>query len=161
MFGKVDELQDSHGSGVGTPDGATAYDDGTAETPADDWWAELLRRVAAGEAQIVIRPVDGGEPAVLVGRRWLEVLEQAAVDQSPNPVRLSRRETEALDLAAARLTAAQTARRLGLAVNTVNQHLAAARRKFAVTSTAEAIALARRDGLIPLGPDSDGPATCR
>lgn len=131
-----------------------------SDLPAGDWWEELLRRVASGQARIVIRPVDGGEPAVLVGRRWLEGLEQTVLDRAPGAVRLSPREAEVLDLAAARLTAGQTARRLGLAVNTVNQHLAAARRKFGVTSTAEAITLARRAGLLPsaAGPAEAGQA---
>lgn len=127
------------GPGVSVPDGRT-------------WWENLLREVAAGHTRIVVPTSDGADAAVVVGKRWLDLLERALAEQVPSgadAARLSAREREVLALIADGTSAALTARRLGLAVNTVHQHLTMVRRKFGVASTADAVAAARRTGALP------------
>lgn len=64
------------------------------------------------------------------------------------PVHLSPREVQVLRLVGSGLTAAETAALVGIAVNTVSQHLVSARRRYRVTSTRAAVEAARRDGLL-------------
>jgi DNA-binding CsgD family transcriptional regulator len=114
---------------------------------AVDWWGEVLQRVADGEVRLVLAAPDGAE-AVLVSGSWLDRLERRARAGSA-AVRLSGRELEVLLLIDAGLTATAVAGRLGLAVNTVHQHLTMVRRTLGVRSTSEAVAAARKAGLIP------------
>ncbi|MEW1958199.1 LuxR C-terminal-related transcriptional regulator [Kineococcus sp. NPDC059986] len=80
----------------------------------------------------------------LTGRRP-DVLDE---QNGSRAVRLTPREEQALRLVGTGLTAAETAAVLGVAVNTVSQHLVGARRKYGVTSTRAAVEHARRDGLL-------------
>ena len=72
---------------------------------------------------------------------------------SPRPaaVRLTPREREVLLLVATGRTAAGAAAVLGVAVNTVSQHLVGVRRKYGVSSTRAAVERARADGELPPG----------
>lgn len=136
------------GDGGGAGGGARAgYGDGEA---GRRWWADLLVRVAAGEARLVVGTPDGAE-AVLVGRAWLERLELRSAAAAASAVRLSSREVEVLELVDRGLTATAVAGRLGIAVNTVHQHLTMVRRKFGVRVTGEAILAARAAGLLTDG----------
>lgn len=114
---------------------------------AVDWWGRVLQRVADGEVRLVLATPDG-EEAVLVSRRWLDRIERQTRAAGAASVRLSGRELEVLLLIDAGLTAAAVAGRLGLAVNTVHQHLTMVRRILGVRSTAEAVTAARKAGLI-------------
>lgn len=58
------------------------------------------------------------------------------------PVELSRRETEALILAARGLTAFEIGRRMAIAERTVKDHLYAAREKLGALNTTHAVAIA-------------------
>lgn len=120
---------------------------------AVDWWGQVLQRVANGEVRLVLATPDGKE-AVLVGKRWLDRLEQQASSAGTGTVRLSGREVEVLLLIDDGLTATAAAGRLGLAVNTVHQHLTMIRRTLGVRSTSEAVAAARKAGLLG---DAAGP----
>jgi len=62
--------------------------------------------------------------------------------------RLTERELMTLQAVRQGGTGAQIADRMGVATNTVCQHLHAVRRKYAVSSTAQALAAAVRDGLL-------------
>lgn len=113
-----------------------------------DWWGQVLQRVADGEVRLVLSTADGDE-AVLVSKRWLDQLERRSSNAGAAMVRLSAREVEVLLLVDAGLTATAIAGRLGLAVNTVHQHLTMVRRTLGVRSTGEAVAAARKAGLLP------------
>jgi DNA-binding CsgD family transcriptional regulator len=110
-------------------------------------WDELLAAVAAGGQRLVLETA-GGARAVLVSERELAALEAAAAGRPEAPT-LSRREVEVLALVAAGCTGAEIAAQLGLATNTVAQHLASARRRLGVRSSAAAVEAARRAGLLP------------
>lgn len=62
--------------------------------------------------------------------------------------RLTERELMTLQAVRQGGTGAQIAERMGVATNTVAQHLHSVRRKYAVSSTAQALATAVRDGLL-------------
>ena len=76
-------------------------------------------------------------------------------DQSSSPdvtIRLSIRQRECLRLAALGLTAAQSARQLGIAERTVREHLFAARQKLGASSTTQAVHTALQKGLLEKEP---------
>ncbi|RYF03688.1 MAG: hypothetical protein EOO40_11970, partial [Deltaproteobacteria bacterium] len=114
--------------------------------PAWAPWAAL-----ANHGKIIIEDGDGNRYVVIAEAR-LNALEAAALsrDVTPTPaaVRLTAREQGVLQLIADGHHGASAAAHLGLAVNTVTQHLVAVRRKYAVTSTAAAVALAREGGVV-------------
>ena len=113
----------------------------------EDRWDGALRAVA-GERRAVL--VDAaGHRFVLVPEDRLRALEAAERGAGRAGVSLTAREREVLQMVAEACPGAVVAERLGLAPNTVAQHLASVRRKYGVRSSATAAALARRDGLIP------------
>jgi DNA-binding CsgD family transcriptional regulator len=61
---------------------------------------------------------------------------------------LSRRQLEVVQLAAAGLTAKQTAIRLGLSRHTVNEYLQTAKRRAGASTKAELVAWAVASGLV-------------
>lgn len=103
-------------------------------------WASLLQAVADGGVRVVLSTDDGSRVA-LVAEHDLLALEQAAGER--DRVVLTARERQALLLVEEGLPTAQVAERLDIAHGTVVQHLAAARRKFGVRTSAEAAARAR------------------
>ncbi|MEZ0491078.1 response regulator transcription factor [Kineococcus sp. TBRC 1896] len=104
-------------------------------------------------AEGVVRFVVDGTPLVCLTEETFDRLTRLhpgvpdVVDAS-RAVRLTPREEQALRLVGTGLTAAETAAVLGVAVNTVSQHLVGARRKFGVSSTRAAVERARQDGLL-------------
>lgn len=120
---------------------------------AADWWGQVLQQVADGEIRLVLTTATGDE-AVLVSKRWLALVEHRFSVVEPAPPRLSAREVQVLVMVDRGIAATGIAARLGLAVNTVHQHLTMVRRKLGVRSTGEAVLAARRAGLIP---DPAGP----
>lgn len=113
-------------------------------------WAGLLAVIGTGTQRLVLE-TSSGDRVVLLAERELLALEEAARAVRPNesPGRLTARETEVLQLVAEGRSGVDIAVRLGLATNTVAQHLAAVRRKFDVPSSAAAVAAARRSGDLP------------
>lgn len=64
----------------------------------------------------------------------------------PAPLELTAREREVLGLVADGLSGRDIGKRLGLASNTVAQHLASVRRKYGVHTSRAAVDIARRAG---------------
>lgn len=128
---------------------------GPVEPDAAPTWADLLSAIARGEQRLVLGTASG-ERAVILAESELMALEAAArtagghPDQEP---RLTNREIQVLELVARGRSGSEIAEELGLATNTVAQHLVAVRRKFNVQSSAAAVAAARRGGLLPTSPD--------
>jgi len=125
---------------------------GQAETPvvSAPSWTELLSSVAEGGERLVLETADGHR-AVLLSEQELTALEESATDHrgTPSPEgHLTPRETEILQLIGDGSSGVDVAHQLGLATNTVAQHLAAVRRKFGVRSSAAAVAEARAAGLL-------------
>ena len=113
-------------------------------------WTGLLATIASGGQRLVLE-TPSGERVVLLSERELLALEEAnrAARPTEGPGRLTARETEVLQLVAEGWSGVDIASRLGLATNTVAQHLAAVRRKFDVPSSAAAVVAARRAGALP------------
>lgn len=126
-------------------DDATADDAGAAgsadeevgldELAADGALGSLLDRVGAGRSAVVRAPSGALVRLVAAGR--------------PDGAVLSPREVEVLALVAQGLPGSRVAAQLGLAPNTVAQHLVSVRRKFGVRTSADAVDLARRSGQLP------------
>lgn len=120
-------------------------------------WDDVLASVATGGQRLVLETSDGRR-AVLLAESELVHLEQMAARQvvdreSDGACPLTAREAEVLALVATGLSGSEVAGRLGLAPNTVAQHLAAVRRAFGVGSTAAAVAAARATRAIPVDHD--------
>ena len=111
-------------------------------------WSALLDEVAAGRLSLTLESPSGGRVALLAADE-LTRLQGAARTGTNGVVRLTGRELEILALLAAGSTGTGAAARLGLAPNTVAQHLVAARRKLGVRTSAAAVDAARRAGLLP------------
>ncbi|WP_369055977.1 response regulator transcription factor [Kineococcus terrestris] len=116
--------------------------------------------VRVADGQRVVLPADGWDDVVVedtAGHRYVLVPEQryAALERAERvvadgraPVALTAREREVLQMVAEGCPGSVVAERLGLAPNTVAQHLAGVRRKYGVRSSAAAADAARADGLI-------------
>lgn len=107
--------------------------------------SEGLVRAQVGDTRLVCLTEDAFE------RLTAHAAHAAAPPDQENPsptVHLTPREVQALRLVAGGMTAAETAAVLGVAVNTVSQHLVGARRKYGVSSTRAAVERARRDGAL-------------
>ncbi|GAA0295919.1 response regulator transcription factor [Kineococcus aurantiacus] len=123
--------------------------DGDSVRVRTDWWGDVLRTVAEGERRVIVED-ETGNRFVLVAEDRYRALEDAERSRTPGrpDVTLTAREQEVLQLVADGCPGSVVAERLGLAANTVAQHLAAVRRKYGVRSSAAAASLARQDGLI-------------
>lgn len=119
--------------------------DPTPTVMDENAWSQLLQDVALGRLQLSIQ-TPGGLQIALVSQGELARLQAAAGERSAQPsgVNLSEREYEILTLIADGMTSSNVAARLGLAKNTVSQHLQAARRKLGVTTTQAAADIIRR-----------------
>ena len=124
--------------------------DGEPGAPAlpPESWAALLDEIAAGRLSLTLESPSGGRVSLLAADE-LTRLQGAARTGTNGTVRLTGRELEILSLLAAGSTGTGAAARLGLAPNTVAQHLVAARRKLGVRTSAAAVDAARRAGLLP------------
>jgi DNA-binding NarL/FixJ family response regulator len=116
----------------------------------EDWWGEVLRTLAEGGPPVTVEDASGAR-FVLVSEARYQALEAsegntARPDRARSP--LTARELGILQMVADGSPGAVIAESLGLAPNTVAQHLASVRRKFGVRSSAAAAAVARQDGLI-------------
>ncbi|MFB9376643.1 LuxR family transcriptional regulator [Kineococcus gynurae] len=121
-------------------------------------WTALLADVADGERRVVLETGDGRR-VVLVSEAELDRLELAARTRSTVDVELTPREREILSRVASGCSGVAVAAQLGVATNTVAQHLVAIRRKLGVRSSAEAVVAARAAGLISPTAAPGPPAT--
>jgi len=116
-------------------------------------WSQLLSDVADGRMEVTLKTPDGGRVALIAEDRLNDLRRRLALgngagngnDQAPT---LSGREVQILELAAGGASGVAIASELGIAVNTVAQHLVSVRRKFGVRTTVEAVGAARRSGMI-------------
>lgn len=118
--------------------------------PDQQLWPALLESVACGRQRLVLQAASGRR-AVLVSEQELTALEQATRTRTAGAV-LTARERQVLQLVADGMTGTAIAEALGLATNTVAQHLTAVRRKLGVRSSADAVAAARADGQLGTAP---------
>ncbi|MEW1956651.1 helix-turn-helix transcriptional regulator [Kineococcus sp. NPDC059986] len=123
--------------------------DGNRVQVPNDWWGDVLRTVSDGDRRMIVEDAAGNR-FVLVSEARYRALEEAERGQAPSRpgVSLTAREQEILQMIADGCPGSVVAERLGLAPNTVAQHLASVRRKYGVRSSAAAAAVARQDGLI-------------
>jgi len=122
-------------------------DETTVALPPE-WWGSVLRSVAVGDRRVVVEDTAGNCFVLLAESRY-RALEEAHRDApAPPSVTLTAREREVLQLVGQGCPGSVVAERLGLAANTVAQHLASVRRKYRVNSSAAACLAARADGLI-------------
>jgi DNA-binding CsgD family transcriptional regulator len=123
--------------------------DGNRVQVPNDWWGDVLRTVADGDRRMIVEDAAGNRFVVVSEARY-RALEEAGRGTGPaRPgVSLTAREQEILQMIADGCPGSVVAERLGLAPNTVAQHLASVRRKYGVRSSAAAAAVARQDGLI-------------
>jgi len=113
-------------------------------------WSTILTWV--GEGRRVVVPTADGAVVCLSEATYAELLAGtrpgADGPDTRGVPRLTLRERQILRAVREGGTGAEVADRMGLATNTVAQHLHAVRRKFGVGSTAQALAAAERDGLL-------------
>jgi len=134
----------------------------TARRPSGDAVAAmfadgLLAEVASGRARLLVS-YRTGEELVIIAAGELAALEANASSSGgqPGPSPLTARETAVLRLVGDGASGAQIADRLGLALNTVNQHLVGARRKLGVHSSKEAAARSQARGWLHADGDALG-----
>jgi len=106
-------------------------------------WSALLEAIAAGEVRLTVTTSSGARTVVISEDELNELQEAVNAARSQPPV-LTPRERQVLQRVACGDSLAQVASSLGVSVSTVNQHLIAARRKYGVRSSAEAVARAQR-----------------
>jgi DNA-binding CsgD family transcriptional regulator len=130
------------------PEHTSVLDEESTVTLPPEWWGSVLRSVAVGDRRVVVEDAAGNRFVLLAESRFraLEAARQDAPVRSS--VALTAREREVLQLVGDGCPGSVVAERLGLAANTVAQHLAAVRRKYGVNSSAAACVAARADGLI-------------
>lgn len=97
---------------------------------------DAVRRVSAGEV-VFSQGLLGG------------VLDRLAGRTADRGASLTPRERETLGLLGEGLRSAEISHRMGVAVNTVRNHIQQVLQKLGATSQLEAVATARREGLIP------------
>jgi DNA-binding CsgD family transcriptional regulator len=111
-------------------------------------WVQLLEGIAAGGERLVLETRTGARVVVL-SEAEVEQLERGALPASRvAPPQLTAREHQVLACVGQGMTGAAIGARLGLATNTVAQHLSAVRRKFVVRSSAAAVIAAREAGYV-------------
>jgi PAS domain S-box-containing protein len=130
-------------------------------------WAELLEAgTLAGPYEIVVRSrrktLDFAATANIAPGRHLAIILSLAPGEEPEPTArpdaepsspvLTKRESEVLARLAGGMSAEEAASGLGVARNTIQNHLRSARAKLGARTRAHAIALAIARGEIPLEP---------
>jgi DNA-binding CsgD family transcriptional regulator len=126
---------------------ATLTEDSTVVLPPE-WWGSVLRSVAVGDRRVVVEDTAGNRFVLLAESRYRALEEAHRGAPARASVTLTAREREVLQLVGQGCPGSVVAERLGLAANTVAQHLAGVRRKYGVNSSAAACQAARADGLI-------------
>ncbi|WP_432570805.1 response regulator transcription factor [Kineococcus sp. SYSU DK005] len=117
-------------------------------------WPHLLEAIAAGDHRMVLHSRSGRRVVVLAEDELLRLETQlkelmSAPRAQVGTNHLTAREAQILQLVASGLSGADIADQLGLSTHTIAQHLATARRKYGVRSSAAAVDAARRSGHLP------------
>lgn len=102
---------------------------------------------AVAELVAAIRVVHGGG-AFMPASTLADLLPRLSRDYQPTGADLTRREREVLDMLALGLATPDIAARLYLSVNTVRNHVQNLLAKLGAHSKLEAVAVARRHGLL-------------
>ncbi|NAZ88820.1 hypothetical protein GTR00_22410 [Kineococcus sp. T90] len=105
-----------------------------------------LTALPGADGRVVLQDADGDRYVLVPESSWSALLDGAR--EGRPGVSLTAREREVLRMVADGCAGSVIAERLGLAPNTVAQHLASVRRKYGVRSSATAAAAARRQGLL-------------
>ncbi|WP_432487729.1 helix-turn-helix transcriptional regulator [Kineococcus sp. SYSU DK018] len=109
--------------------------------------SETLTAQAERAGRVVVEDGAGRRFVLVPESRWA-ALESGGGAPERAPVVLTAREREVLQMVGEGSPCAVVAARLGLALNTVAQHLTSVRRKYGVRTSADAADAARRQGLI-------------
>lgn len=132
-----------HGEAAPQPDD----EDGTTVSPSETSPLDALLE-AAGRDGLALVDTDAGRVVCVPQARYDALSDGSDGSGRPGPVTLTPREAEILSRVARGDGTAAISSDLGVAVNTVAQHLVAVRRKYGVRSSTLAVEAARRDGLI-------------
>lgn len=111
-------------------------------------WMKILDDLAASRTHLVIETSSGARVVLIAEEQFLRLGAAPSGAQQITADRLSKREVEILGLVAQGNSGTQIASELGLAPNTVAQHLVSVRRKLSVATTAAAVEVARRSKLL-------------
>jgi DNA-binding NarL/FixJ family response regulator len=106
----------------------------------------ILKADNLGQLENAVRRVHAGEMAFSKG--MLDAALERLAGRRPATA-LTRREHEALALLGEGLRSTEISHRMGVAVNTARNHIQQVLRKLGAKSQLEAVATARREGLIP------------
>ncbi|UQX87595.1 helix-turn-helix transcriptional regulator [Jatrophihabitans telluris] len=117
-----------------------------------DWiggdWANIVELIADGTMTATLRVPSGRDVVLLAGEEYRRLTEDRRESLDVRTPHLSAREKSVLAMIGVGHSGSSIAEELGLAVNTVAQHLASARRKLGVRSSNDAVVVARRHGLL-------------
>jgi len=143
----VPDAQRSTGAAPGRGGPAPQPADEEEGARVDPGEASLLDAVLAVAARegIAVVATEAGRIVCVPQERYDALTGGSA---ATGPVTLTPREAQVLRRVARGDGTAAISRDLGVAVNTVAQHLVAVRRKYGVRSSTLAVEAARRDGLI-------------
>ncbi|HKI93039.1 MAG TPA: LuxR C-terminal-related transcriptional regulator [Gaiellaceae bacterium] len=97
---------------------------------------------------IIVRDDDGGVRAIHPMHNGIELADEHSAADPPPPTPLTPRQLEVLEMLAHGMRARSIAAELHLAEATVRNHIRAVRRELGTHSQLEAVATARRAGLI-------------
>jgi DNA-binding CsgD family transcriptional regulator len=108
----------------------------------------VMSTSTSSPAPLTVEEPDGRRFVLVPEERYRMLVELERRHGVARPPALTSRELEILQMTSEGKPGAVVAERLGLAPNTVAQHLASVRRKYGVRSSAAAAALARQAGLL-------------
>jgi DNA-binding NarL/FixJ family response regulator len=127
------------------------------DDPVTDWGARALRlgaravlSHAAGPVELVAAIEAAAAGLIALPPELVGSVARASRAAEPGPQPLTTREIEILGLLAAGLANKTIAARLGISEHTVKSHIAALFGKLAVSTRAEAVAVAVRQGVLML-----------
>jgi DNA-binding CsgD family transcriptional regulator len=110
-------------------------------------WSRILDDIAGSRTHLVMESPSGARVVLIAEDEFLRRAD-SVVPSTISADRLSKREIEILSLVGAGNSGTQIATQLGLAANTVAQHLVSVRRKLNVATTAAAVEVAKRSDLL-------------
>jgi DNA-binding NarL/FixJ family response regulator len=105
----------------------------------------VLKSAGLDELEDAVRRVADGE--VVFGAEFLAGVLNRLTGRTPSAT-LTTRERQALDLLSAGASTAEVAARMGIAHNTARNHVQRVLEKLGARSKLEAVAIARREGLL-------------
>jgi DNA-binding CsgD family transcriptional regulator len=111
-------------------------------------WPKLLDDIVAKNTRVVLETESGARVILMPEKDFLRLGRPATAADPAGTDRLTQRELGILALAADGVSGARIASQLGLAPNTVAQHLVSVRRKLSVSTTAAAVEVTRASALL-------------